>query len=284
MFTNEEDETKFPEVDFPTGEQETETETESPADGPDSQPAPEETNNEQPLEKGLGEKTQLDKATWSFKHQLGKQKKKYENIIQGWETKYNDLAARLEKLENPNGGALTRDQFQTDDDFINALVEQRFNDTWNAKLAEVQKQYEAQNKQNEEVNSFRSKAEENVKKLYNTPEAEKDYRDKIASALEMGLGDLIDEDPELAQYIIRSDIGPKIMYELATNQDSVRELFENTNSMDKQFKIRELESRIRNQMAKPVTPAVGRPGMAAETKPTSLFDDDERLREWLRTH
>jgi hypothetical protein len=54
--------------------------------------------------------------------------------------------------------------------------------------------------------------------------------------------------------------------------------------MDKQFKIRELESRIRNQMAKPVTPVVGRPGMAAETKPTSLFDDDERLREWLRTH
>lgn len=277
------DETKFPEVDFPTGESEIETGTESAAEGPESTqtPAPEETT--EPIEKANGEKTQLDKATWSFKHQLGKQKKKYESIINGWETKYNDLAARLAKLEQPER-PMTRDQFQTDDEFIDALVEQRFNNTWNAKLEEVQKKYEEQNRQAQEVNSYRTKAEENVKKLYNTPEAEKDYREKIQSALEMGLGDLIDEDKELAQYIIRSEVGPKIMYELATNQDAVRELFENTNPMDKQFKIREIESRIKNQMAKPAQPAIGRPGMAAETKPTSIFDDDERLREWLRTH
>lgn len=282
MFENN-DETKFPEVEFPTGEQENETETASAAEGPESTqtPAPEETS--EPIEKANGEKTQLDKATWSFKHQLGKQRKKYESQLKDWEAKYNDLAARLAKLEKPET-PMSRDQYQTDDEYIDALVQQRFDNTWNSKLMEAQKQYEEQQRRDAEVNSYRSRAEENVKKLYATPEAQADYREKIQSALDMGLGDLIDEDKDLAQYIIRSDVGPKIMYELATNQDMVKELFENTNSMDKQFKIREIESRIKNQMAKPKVAAVGRPGMAAETKPTSLFDDDERLREWLRTH
>lgn len=282
MFENN-DETKFPEVDFPTGEQENETETASAAEGPESTqtPAPEETS--EPIEKANGEKTQLDKATWSFKHQLGKQRKKYESQLKDWEAKYNDLAARLAKLEKPET-PMSRDQYQTDDEYIDALVQQRFDNTWNSKLMEAQKQYEEQQRRDAEVSNYRSRAEENVKKLYATPEAQADYREKIQSALDMGLGDLIDEDKDLAQYIIRSDVGPKIMYELATNQDMVKELFENTNSMDKQFKIREIESRIKNQMAKPKVAAVGRPGMAAETKPTSLFDDDERLREWLRTH
>ena len=282
MFENN-DETKFPEVEFPTGEQENETETASAAEGPESTqtPAPEETS--EPIEKANGEKTQLDKATWSFKHQLGKQRKKYESQLKDWEAKYNDLAARLAKLEKPET-PMSRDQYQTDDEYIDALVQQRFDNTWNSKLMEAQKQYEEQQRRDAEVSNYRSRAEENVKKLYATPEAQADYREKIQSALDMGLGDLIDEDKDLAQYIIRSDVGPKIMYELATNQDMVKELFENTNSMDKQFKIREIESRIKNQMAKPKVAAVGRPGMAAETKPTSLFDDDERLREWLRTH
>lgn len=282
MFENN-DETKFPEVEFPTGEQENETETASAAEGPESTqtPAPEETS--EPIEKANGEKTQLDKATWSFKHQLGKQRKKYESQLKDWEAKYNDLAARLAKLEKPET-PMSRDQYQTDDEYIDALVQQRFDNTWNSKLMEAQKQYEEQQRRDAEISNYRSRAEENVKKLYATPEAQADYREKIQSALDMGLGDLIDEDKDLAQYIIRSDVGPKIMYELATNQDMVKELFENTNSMDKQFKIREIESRIKNQMAKPKVAAVGRPGMAAETKPTSLFDDDERLREWLRTH
>ena len=231
------------------------------------------------------EYTPEERAAYSFRKQLAKQREKYEkNYVP--KDQYDQLLQRIEKLENPEKfQPLNRQQFQDDDSYIDALVQQRFDNMWNQRLQEAQQKYSEQARQEQEVQAYKSRQDENVKKLFKTPEAEKQYRDAIAVALQNGLGELVDSDREIAQYIMRSDLGPKILYEFATNPKEVENLFnEGVTEMDRQFKIRELESRLRNEINKPAMPVVGKPGMGAETKPGSIFDSDDSILAYLRTH
>ena len=231
------------------------------------------------------EYTPEERAAYSFRKQLAKQREKYEkNYVP--KDQYEQLLQRIEKLESPEKfQPLNRQQFQDDDSYIDALVQQRFDNMWNQRLQEAQQRYSEQARQEQEVQAYKSRQDENVKKLFKTPEAEKQYRDAIAVALQNGLGELVDSDREIAQYIMRSDLGPKILYEFATNPKEVENLFnDGVTEMDRQFKIRELESRLRNEINKPAMPVVGKPGMGAETKPGSIFDSDDSILNYLRTH
>lgn len=230
--------------------------------------------------------THEQKMQYSFRRQLGKQKAKYEGQYTQLQNQYNALLERLDKLEHPEKfQPLNRQQFQDDDSYIDALVQQRFDNMWNQRLQEAQQRYSEQARQEQEVQAYKSRQDENVKKLFKTPEAEKQYRDAIAVALQNGLGELVDSDREIAQYIMRSDLGPKILYEFATNPKEVENLFsDGVTEMDRQFKIRELENRLRSEINKPAMPVVGKPGMGAETKPGSIFDSDDSILAYLRTH
>lgn len=247
------------------------------------QSAPVEMNRD---ETGHSERTQLDKATYSFRRQLAKNKEKYENRYNELQGQYNELLQRLDRLEHPEKyQPLNRAQFATDDDYIQQLVEERFNNVWNAKLQEAQSQYQERAKQDQEVQAYKARQDDNVKKLFKTPEAEKQYKDAVATALQNGLGELIDSDKDVAQYIMRSDLGPKIIYEFATNPQEVEKMFnEGVTEMDRQFMIRDLENRLRSEVNKPAVPVIGKPGIGAETKPGSIFDSDESILNYLRTH
>jgi hypothetical protein len=258
--------------------------TNSPAEETAQQTVSEESNSD---EKGNHKAyTKEEQAAYSFRKQLGKQRAKYENQYGQLQQQYNTLLERLEKLEHPEKYApLNRGQFQDDDSYIDALVQQRFENMWKAKMEEAEKAYSEQTKQDKELNAYRTRADENVKKLFKTPEAEKQYRDAIATALQNGLGELVDSDKETSMYIMRSELGPKILYELATNPKTVEDLFnDNVTDMDRQFKIRELENRLRTEMTKPALPVVGKPGIQAEAKSGSIFDSDDSVLAYLRTH
>jgi len=262
----------------------TENTAETPSEGNLQQAAEVETEQN---EKGSSERSKLEQASYSFRKQLAKNKQKYETRYNDLQSQYNDLLARLDKLEHPEKyQPLNRAQFETDDDYINKLVEERFNNVWQSKLAEAQQQYETENKQNEEINAYRSRADENVKKLFKTPESEKQYRDTIAKALNDGLGELVDTDKEVAMYIMRSDLGPKILYEMATNPKIVEDMFgEGVTEMDRQFKIRDLENKLRTAMVTPAAPVIGKPGInQAQPNRGSIFESDDSILEYLRTH
>lgn len=230
--------------------------------------------------------TPEEQAAYSFRKQLNKQKSKYESQYGQLQNQYNELLQRLDKLEHPEKYApLNRQNFQDDDSYIDAIVQQRFDNMWNQKLQEAQQKYQEQQQQDQEVQAYRSRQDENVKKLFKTPEAEQQYRAAIKTALDNGLGELIDSDKEIATYIMRSELGPKLLYEFATKPQEVQKLFdENVTPMDRQFMIRELEGRLRNEMVKPAMPVVGKPGLSTQAKQGSIFDSDDSILNYLRTH
>ena len=167
--------------------------------------------------------TDLEKAQYSFKRQLAKQRSKYEKQIADLQRQWEE---RFDKLENPAKYApKTRKDFEYDDDYVKYLASEQVNAALEAKLSEYAKQQEEEQRQAQVDAEYRSMLDQSVKSIYNTPESEAEWRSKVGEGMKAGLGSLIDSDQDLSNYIIFSPIGPKIMYELATNKKAVQDIF-----------------------------------------------------------
>lgn len=239
-----------------------------------------------------------EQMAYSFHKQLSKRQAK-------WDKEKKELLDRLERLENPEKyRTKTRADFGLDkggdDAYINYLVDQKVKTLFESQLnawKQEQEDLEARNAADEE---YRQRAEENIKKLYPTPEAEKDFRDTVREAMDRGLGELLDQDESLSNYILMSPLGPSIMYKLASSKEAVAKLFEGARTpIDLQFRIRDLEREVNDEIkAKAVqTPptaieqpqhtaapqkVVGRPGLNKDVK-KSVWDDDKSLLDQMRS-
>lgn len=171
--------------------------------------------------------TDLEKAQYSFKRQLAKQRSKHEHEIANLRAEFDKrLAEEIDKVKNPAKYApKTRKDFEYDDDYVKYLASEQVNAALEAKIAEYAKQQEEEQRQAQVDAEYRSMLDQSVKSIYNTPESEAEWRAKVGEGMKAGLGSLIDSDQDLSNYIIFSPIGPKIMYELATNKKAVQDIF-----------------------------------------------------------
>lgn len=235
-----------------------------------------------------------EQMTYSFKRQLAKQRSKYEKQIADLQKQWEE---RFDKLENPAKYApKTRKDFEYDDDYVKYLANEQVNAALEAKIAEYTKQQEEEQRQAQVDEEYRNMLDKTVKSIYNTPEAEKDWRAKVGEGMKAGLGSLIDGDQDLSNYIIFSPIGPKIMYELATNKKIVQDIF--TIGMtpdgraiprspgDRMRKMEELAERLSRTdinnirtNVQPVKP-IGRPGINKEVK-KDIFSDPKALLDMM---
>lgn len=171
--------------------------------------------------------TDLERAQHSFHKQFARQKAKHEQEIANLREEFaKRLADEIDKVKNPAKYApKTRKDFEYDDDYVKYLANEQVNAAIEAKIAEYQKQQEEEQRQAQVDAEYRSMLDQSVKSIYNTPESEAEWRAKVGEGMKAGLGSLIDSDQDLSNYIIFSPIGPKIMYELATNKKAVQDIF-----------------------------------------------------------
>ena len=235
-----------------------------------------------------------EQMTYSFKRQLAKQRSKYEKQLADMQKQWEE---RFDKLENPAKYApKTRKDFEYDDDYVKYLANEQVNAAIEAKIAEYQKQQEEEQRQAQVDAEYRNMLDQSVKSIYNTPEAEADWRAKVGEGMKAGLGAVIDSDQDLSNYIIFSPIGPKIMYELATNKKAVQDIF--TIGMtpdghaiprspgDRMRKMEELAERLSrtdiNNNRTNVQPAkpIGKPGINKEVK-KDIFSDPKALLDMM---
>lgn len=240
--------------------------------------------------------TDLQKAQYSFHKQFSKQRARYEKQLADRDNQLREMMERLERLEHPEKYApKTRNDFQTDDEFINHIVDGKVEALLKQKLEDYQKQEEENRKQSELESKYKTRVSENVAKLYADEAARKEYQSVIDTALSEGLGDVLDQDADLSRYIMLSPLGPKIMYELASNEEAVESLFgEGVTPLERQFKIREIEARLAQAPAAPAAPTavqtpeppkpvvMGQPGKTHGTPNKDIFSDTNALREFLR--
>lgn len=264
--------------------------TESPEMNGDKKVVTEKTNPSQ--------FTHEEQMTYSFKRQLAKQRSKHEQEIANLREEFSKrLAEEIDKVKNPAKYApKTRKDFDYDDDYVKYLANEKVNEVLEAKIAEYTKQQEEEQRQAQVDEEYRSMLDKTVKSIYNTPESEKDWRAKVGEGMKAGLGSLIDSDQDLSNYIIFSPIGPKIMYELATNKKTVQDIFTigmtpdgrsiPRSPVDRMRKMEELAERLSRTdinntrtNVQPVKP-IGRPGINKEVK-KDIFSDPKALLDMM---
>ena len=242
--------------------------------------------------------TDLEKAQYSFHKQFARQKAKHEQEIANLRAEFDKrLAEEIDKVKNPAKYApKTRKDFEYDDDYVKYLANEQVNAALEAKIAEYQKQQEEEQRQAQVDAEYRNMLDKTVKSIYNTPELEKDWREKVGEGMKAGLGSLIDGDQDLSNYIIFSPIGPKIMYELATNKKTVQDIFTigmtpdghaiPRSPVDRMRKMEELAERLsrtdinnNRTNVQPVKP-IGRPGINKEVK-KDIFSDPKALLDMM---
>lgn len=242
--------------------------------------------------------THEEQMTYSFKRQLAKQRSKHEQEIANLRAEFDKrIAEEIDKVKNPSKYApKTRADFQYDDDYVKYLANEQVNAALEAKIAEYQKQQEEYQQRAQVDTEYRNMLDKSVKSIYNTPESEADWRAKVGEGMKAGLGAMIDSDQDLSNYIIFSPIGPKIMYELATNKKTVQDIF--TIGMtpdghtiprspgDRMRKMEELAERLsrtdinyNRTNVQPVKP-IGRPGINKEVK-KDIFSDPKALLDMM---
>jgi len=242
--------------------------------------------------------TDLEKAQYSFHKQFARQKAKHEQEIANLRAEFDKrLAEEIDKVKNPAKYApKTRADFQYDDDYVKYLANEQVNAALEAKIAEYQKQQEEEQRQAQVDAEYRNMLDKSVKSIYTTPEAEADWRAKVGEGMKAGLGAMIDSDEDLSNYIIFSPVGPKIMYELATNKKTVQDIFTigitpdghaiPRSPTDRMRKMEELAERLsrtdinnNRTNVQPVKP-IGRPGINKEVK-KDIFSDPKALLDMM---
>lgn len=239
----------------------------------------------------------LEKAQYSFHKQFARQKAKHDREIADLRKEFEKrLADELDKRDHPEKyRPKTRADFQYDDEYVDYLTEQRVNKVLDERVAAYQKEQERIAAQNEADEEYKQIVNESVKRIYNTPEAENDWRTKVGDAMQKGLGKMLDSDEDLSNFILTSPIGPKIMYELATNKKAVQDLFVMgtlpngkvipRSPADRMRKIEQLAEKLEtviNNNKAPIQPqkALGKPGITKEVK-KDIWNDSKALLDMM---
>lgn len=275
------------------------------------EPNPEgQTHDEPPKEKKDIPDDPMKRAEFSFKRQLGKQKDKYEKELAEKDKKLAEFEKKLADIEKkmaPKDPVKGRDDFENDDDYIKYLTDMKVKailaerDEAEAKK-QAEREEEARKKEAEQA-ELREKQEEwigHVHEAFGGDKARSDrFLEKVAYANGHGLGQVLDNCPVAADYLINDPMGPLVFEKILTDRPTFERVFDprRTSPLAVYHELRVVEDSIKAEQQAPggqpaqpkanVVPAMGRPGKQAGSSSlanTDMFDDPKALRKWMREH
>ncbi len=295
-----------------------------PEKDPEPAPAPaEKPHDEPPAEGGEPEKDKpareipddpVKRAEYSFKRQLAKSKEKHEKELADRDAKYEAVMkelAELKKKMEPKKEPLTRDKFKDDEDFIHALnkedIERAFAERDEAmakKDAERAEQDRQRQEQERELAQQQQEWLSNVDQAFAGDNARaKKFLDRVKFCNDRGLGEVLDNCPVAADYLIHDPMGPVVFEKLLYDRKTFERVFDprRTSPLSIYYELREVEKELRAappaaapapeaapaQPARKPIPNLGRPGRqagASSMTATDMFSDPKAVKQWLREH
>lgn len=245
-----------------------------------------------------------EKAQHAFKRQLARQKEKFESQVaeltgtfKGSLDEIKKEIASMKKAGEAAKPKKTRADFDTDDEYIAYLAEEKVNATLAQRDEAAAKEREKKEQEDAEA---RREAEEQ-QELQETfsgycrsafPEAAsfKEFAGKVDKALNNGLGEILDKVPHVRDYLFTHSEGPVILNEMLTNRESfVRVMQHAGNPMDAVIEMHDLLRDIREKASAPAPattmPHLGKPGSspAAPASTPGKFKSDDEVIAYLRS-
>ena len=298
-------------------EQPTETPEEKPEEKPEETEQPEkpaEPTDDKPEDKGEPEPKPkkeipddpMKRAEYSFRRQLDKNNKKHADELAARDKENAELKARLAEIEkklDPNNAPKTRDQFPNDDEFIDYLTQRKVDAILAKRDAEAKKKADAdaetQRKQKEADDEAFAQQRvwmENVHAAFNDEKREQEFYAKVQYCSQRGLGQILDECPAAADFLMNHPHGPRVMEKVLNDQQTFRDVFgdgsRRVSQLDVYYALRRVDERMDDAPAAPATPAaptkptmphLGKPGKQAGggVKP-DIFSDPDEMRAFVR--
>lgn len=303
-------------------EQPTETPKETPQEQPQETPPepqgqPQEAPNpEQPTEtppepekahKDLSGLSKEEKAQYAFRRQLAKQASKYESIIDEMK---NTFGKQIEELKagmnkKPEEPVKTRADFPADeggdDAYIDYLTQRGVKKELDARDAEAKKLQEQQAEQQRELQEAQRAQQElaatfdaNTKAAFRDENAYNDFQSKLRRGVQNGLAEILDEAPAVRDYVFSMPEGPVVLNEMLSNKESFIRVMSRAAYPDiARIEMYELAREIRNRaqvppqeapQARNPMPPIGKPGAKQGGSSGSMWDSDEALINFARSH
>lgn len=273
-----------------------------PAEQPQEQP---EQHQEQPkpAKPDLSTLSKEEKAQHAFQRQLAKQKEKYEASIQeltgNFQKQIDELKNSMKKQEPKQ--VLTRDMFDTDDEFLRALADERVKaimesrDEEARKQAEQQKQAEAeqakvQQRLAEQAETFKT----NCSACFTDENERNAFEAQVSKATANGLADVLDQAPAVREFVFTDPDGPRVLNAMLADKTAfMRVMGRAGNPMACVIEMHDMARELKQaptvqqqqqqEQPKPVMPHIGKPGAGGAGPVTpSMWNDDEALINFCR--
>lgn len=242
-----------------------------------------------------GKYSHEEQMTFSFKRQLAKQRTKHEQEIAEMRKLVESLQDRI---NNPDKyRPKYRDDFNTADEYIDYRSEQKFNKLMEEQRAKEEKAAKEKSDFDAMTNYYRERAQKNINTLYPTDEAKAHYKEVVDKAFNDGLGDLLDKDENVSNFLMRRPYGPAILMAIAespneyldrlysdpymSSSDRIEELRDIEHEIIKKVEQAKKEEQIKTENVNQEQPkVVGKPGISTQTK-RNIWDDEKALNSFL---
>jgi hypothetical protein len=310
-----------PEETKPTEPKPEETQTEQPSETPEEKPEEKPEETEQPAEQTEDkpeDKSEpepkpkkeipddpMKRAEYSFRRQLDKNNKKHADELAARDKEIAELKARfaeIEKKTDPNNAIKTRDQFPNDDEFINYLVKGQVDAILAERDAEAKKKADADaetHRKQKEIDDEASEQQrvwmENVHSAFNDEKREQKFYAKVQYCSKLGLGQILDECPAAADFLMNHPHGPRVMEKVLNDQQTFRDVFgdglHRVSQLDVYYALRRVDERMDDAPAAPANPAPTKPTMPHLGKPgkqagggvkPDIYSDPDEMRAFVR--
>lgn len=242
-----------------------------------------------------GKYSHEEQMTFSFKRQLAKQRTKHEQEMAEMRKLVESLQDRI---NNPDKyRPKYRDDFNTADEYIDYRSEQKFNKLMEEQRAKEEKAAKEKSDFDAMTNYYRERAQKNINTLYPTDEAKAHYKEVVDKAFNDGLGDLLDKDENVSNFLMRRPYGPAILMAIAespneyldrlysdpymSSSDRIDELRDIEHEIIKKLEQAKKEEQIKTENVNQEQPkVVGKPGISTQTK-RNIWDDEKALNSFL---
>ena len=174
--------------------------------------------------------TPEEKAQYAFRKRLDRANRKYEAQIA-------ELKKQIELLSKPQTKAKTRADFANDEEYVRDYFGNMISDAFTKKEEEYRKREEMANAQAQVMESFANQVTRDFGSI-------EEYNTVVENSLESGLGELIETNPIVKDFIKQSDCSAKVLYALATDQNAVNRIFGSKTEWDMFYNLKRLEESL----------------------------------------
>ena len=261
-----------------------------------------EPNEPKPPKPDLSTLSKEEKAQHAFQRQLAKQRSKYESQIQAmhesFQKQFDDFRNEFKKSQ-PKEAPKTREDFESDDEYIKYLVKSQ-NDDYRAELdAKNAKEAEEKAARDREQKEYQERQQalagtfqDNCRAAFSDSESYGAFAAKVNKAISNGLGEILDNAPAIRDYIFGNQNGPAVLNEMLSSKESFVRVMRNAGSpMDAVIEMHEIAKEINGKKNAPIEPEaskarmpkIGKPGAKSGGAKTGVFGSDRDIINFIRS-